>query len=141
MMRHELVYQRHYKALAVRHRSGHAQQAGGRAMQVADDIEGLVTLLDQALAAGEKGVAGFGQRYAAGGAIEQAGLQPLLQTSHLAADMGGGHPQMFGCAHKAAAFGDGNELIQTFPATHRVDLLGEVADYPWVAIMFPCLAY
>jgi hypothetical protein len=52
-------------------------------MQVADGVKGFVALFDQTLAAREKGMAGFGQRYAAGGAIEQAGLQAFLKPSHL----------------------------------------------------------
>ena len=57
-------------------------------MQVADGVKGFVALLDQTLAAREKGMAGFGQRYTAGGAIEQAGLQTFLKPRHLPTYMG-----------------------------------------------------
>src|SRR5690606_16414371 len=105
-----------------------------------DGMEGFVAFFDQALAARQKGVSRLGQRDAPRGAVEQAGLQPLFETRHLAADVGGRYPQLFGGAHEAATLGNGDELVETFPAIH-IGFLLRASDYPWGATMFPRLAH
>ncbi|MNJ57823.1 hypothetical protein D3C77_534310 [compost metagenome] len=93
MLLHELVDQRHDETLAIGHRAGHAQQPAGYALQLAEGVEGLVAFLDQPLAAAQKRLAGFGQRDSPGGAVEQAGLQALLQAGNLPADLRRGQAQ------------------------------------------------
>jgi len=103
-------------------------------------MEGFVAFFDQALAARQEGMPGFGQRHTPRGAVEQAGLQALFQPRHLAADMGRGNAQLLGGAHEAAALGNGDELVETFPAIH-IGFLLRASDYPWGATMFPRLAH
>ncbi|RMQ40048.1 S-glutathione dehydrogenase/s III alcohol dehydrogenase [Pseudomonas cichorii] len=74
----------------------------------------------------QKGLAGFGQGYAPGAAIQQAGLQALFKAHDLSTDVRGGNAQALRCCRELPAFGDRDELIQTFPAigVHRLSLYG-----------------
>ncbi|MCY1180360.1 hypothetical protein D9M73_207980 [compost metagenome] len=116
---HETGHQRHDEPFAVRHGTGHAQHALGFAGQVADRPQRFFAAILQALAMLQKGLSGLGQCDPAGAAIEQAGLQALFEAYDLSTDMRGRNAQAVGGSGELAAFGDGNEFVDTFPATVR----------------------
>jgi hypothetical protein len=129
-------HQRHDESFAIRHGAGHAQHALGLAGKVADGAQGLFAAILQALAVLQKGLAGFGQGHLARTAIQQARLQPFFQASHLPADVRRRHPKAFRRRGELAAFSDGDELIDAFPAVFQH------GDYPCTAIKFCfCLDY
>ncbi|MNY16887.1 hypothetical protein D3C86_1501790 [compost metagenome] len=105
--------------LAIGDRAGHAQQAARGLIVGLDGGQGLVAFVDQAAAAGQEVAAGVRQLDPAGGAVEQAGLQPVLQPGDLAADRRGRQAQPFGGGREAGLFGDSGEFVDPVPTAHR----------------------
>ncbi|MNP66672.1 hypothetical protein D3C76_1624070 [compost metagenome] len=66
---------------------------------------------------------GLGQCDPARAAIEQTGLQALFEAYDLSTDMRGRNAQAFRGSGELAAFGDGNEFVDTFPATVRHSMI------------------
>lgn len=124
---HEFVHQRHHEALAVGHRAGHAQQPLGYPAHVVDDSQRLVVAFLQLTAVLQKGLADLGERNLAGAAIEEPGLQPLLEGGDLAADMGRGHAEPLRRSRKTTTFGDRHESLDTAPPLHPVHCASIVA--------------
>src|SRR5690606_37717629 len=104
--------------LAIGDGAGHAQQAARGLVVGLDGGQGLVAFVDQAAAAGQEVATCVGQLDPAGGAVEQAGLQPVLQPSDLAADGGCGQAQPPGGGREAGLFGDSGEFVDPVPAAH-----------------------
>ncbi len=134
---HEGIHQRHDETFAVGYRAGHAQQALGLRGEVADRAQGFVAGVLQALAMLQEGLSGFAQRYSPGAAVEQAGLQALLQAGDLAADVRRGNAHAFGCRGELPGFGDSDEFVESFPAIHLdcpcnggTLFLDEIGDMP-----------
>src|SRR5690606_23546061 len=84
-----------------------------------DGGQGLVAFVDQAAAAGQEVAAGVGQFDPAGGAVEQTGLQAILQPSDLPTDGRGRQAQTPGGGREAGLFGDSGEFVDPVPAAHR----------------------
>ena len=113
---HEAGHQRHDKTFAIRHRTGHAQQPLGLAVEVAHGPQRFFTAVLQALAMLQKGLPGLAQGDAAGAAIQQPSLQALFEACDLPADMRGRHAEAFGGGGELPGFGHGDELVDPFPA-------------------------
>ncbi|KAF1854848.1 hypothetical protein Lal_00003410 [Lupinus albus] len=129
MAGHELVHQRHDETLAIGDGAGHAQQSLGLAGEVVDCAQGFVARVHQALAVLQEGLPGLGQCHPARAAVEEARLQPLLQSRHLAAYVGRRQPQAFGGSGEAAGFGHGDEFVQPFPTAHGLSLCSNKLNY------------
>ncbi|MOA09728.1 hypothetical protein D3C78_1295800 [compost metagenome] len=113
---HEAGHQRHDEALTVSHGAGHAQHALGFAGQVTDCAQRFFATILQTLTMLQEGLPGFGQRDPASTAVEQAGLQALFEAYDLSTDMGGRNPQALRGSGELAAFGNGDKLVDPFPA-------------------------
>ncbi|MNH19421.1 hypothetical protein D3C79_791570 [compost metagenome] len=96
VQRHKARHQRHNEALAISHCTGHAQQPFGFTGEIAHRAQGFLAAILQALAVLQKGLPGFAQGHLARTAIEQTGLQAILQSGDLAADMRRGNAQALG---------------------------------------------
>ena len=113
---HEAGHQRHDEALTVSHGTGHAQHALGFAGQVTDCAQRFFATILQTLTMLQEGLPGFGQRDPASAAVEQAGLQAFFEAYDLSTDVGGRNPQALRSSGELAAFGDGDKLVDSFPA-------------------------
>src|SRR5690606_17987569 len=106
------------EASAIGDGAGPPQQAARGLIVGLDGGQGLVAAVDQATTPGKEVATRVGQLDRAGGAVEQAGLQPVLQPGDLAADGGGGQAQTPGGGREAGLFGDSGEFVDPVPAAH-----------------------
>ncbi len=95
-----------------------AQRAGRSQRLLADRRLHVVELGQQHLAALVIRGADAARADPAGGAVEQAQAQPLLQPGHLPGDAGGGHAQRLGGAVEAVAVDHGDEHAHRFQRIH-----------------------
>ncbi|MNX96552.1 hypothetical protein D3C86_1288720 [compost metagenome] len=116
---HETRHQRHDEAFAVSHRASHAQHAFGFAGQIAHRSQRFFAPILQALAMLQKRLPSLGQRDPTSAAIEQTGLQSLFKAYDLSTDMGRRNPKTLRGSGELAAFGDGDEFVDPFPAIFR----------------------
>ncbi|MNF99326.1 hypothetical protein D3C84_822190 [compost metagenome] len=64
----------------------------------------------------QESLPGFSQRDPAGTAVEQTSLQTFFKAYDLSTDMGRRNPQSLRRRSELATFGDGDELVDAFPA-------------------------
>ena len=98
----------------------HFQLPGRARMGVTGFGLGLLDIGEDLLAAQQIAFAGFGQRDAPGGAVEQAGLQVGLKVGDRARDVGRGGVQLHGGGGEAAGFGHTTEGAHVLQSVHGV---------------------
>ena len=90
---------------------GETQCPAGGLAQIADDALALCNLGNNAPAAGEQGVAGFGQADAFTDAVEQRDTERMLERLYPFADSGLGQEQGIRSAGERARIADGEKCL------------------------------
>ena len=86
-----------------------AQRAGGLAAEIVQILQRVVDVAECRADAREQPLAGLGQRHAAGGAVDQAQIEPLLDIAQGMAERRGRHAKLDRRGAKAAVAGDRKE--------------------------------